>query len=74
VEQPLDEALHLVAPTIGRHHADGPGATIIEIGGTTADSLARYLLGLSVPVQVLQPQDVREALLRRIRELSELNR
>jgi predicted DNA-binding transcriptional regulator YafY len=62
-----------VPPAIGRHRADGPDATVVDIGGTTADSLARYLLGLGVPVEVLSPDDVREALRRRARELLEAN-
>nr|WP_260408500.1 YafY family protein [Planomonospora venezuelensis] len=70
---PMDEALRLVPPTIGTHHPDGPDATIVEIGANDADQLARYLLGLGTPLRVLSPDDVREALLRRIRELSEGN-
>ena len=73
VPLPLDRALQVVPPAIGTHRGDGPDATIIEIGGSTADSLARYLLGLGVPVRVLAPDDVREALLRRTRELVEDN-
>jgi predicted DNA-binding transcriptional regulator YafY len=73
VQLPMDRALQLVPPAIGTHRPDGPDATIIEIGGSTADSLARYLLGLGVPLQVLSPDDVRQALLRRTRELFEGN-
>jgi predicted DNA-binding transcriptional regulator YafY len=60
-------------PTVGTHHPDGPGATIVEIGGSDADGLARYLLSLGTPLRVLSPEDVRQALLRRIRHLSEDN-
>ena len=70
---PMDRALQLVPPAIGTHQPEGPDATIIEIGGPDADSLARYLLGLSVPLQVLSPDDVRQALLRRTRALFEGN-
>jgi predicted DNA-binding transcriptional regulator YafY len=70
---PMDQALRLVPPTIGAHRPDGPNATIAEIGGPDADSLAQYLLGLGVPLQVLSPDDVRQALLRRTRELFEGN-
>jgi predicted DNA-binding transcriptional regulator YafY len=70
---PMDQALQLVPPTIGTHRPDGPAATIAEIGGPDADSLAQYLLGLGVPLQVLSPDDVRQALLRRTRELFEGN-
>ncbi|WP_283137442.1 helix-turn-helix transcriptional regulator [Rhizohabitans arisaemae] len=70
---PMEAALLLVPPTIGTHHPDGPDATVVEIGANDADELARYLLGLGTPLQVLSPDDVREALLRRIRELFEGN-
>ncbi|GII96086.1 helix-turn-helix transcriptional regulator [Sinosporangium siamense] len=70
---PMDQALRLVPPTIGTHYPDGPDATIVEIGANDADELARYLLGLGTPLRVLSPDDVREALLRRTRELFEEN-
>ncbi|WEO96060.1 YafY family protein [Streptomyces sp. FXJ1.172] len=70
---PLREALRLVPPTIGTHHPDGQDATIVEIGGPDADGLARYLLGLGTPLRVLTPETVREALVRRARELAEGN-
>ncbi|GAA3139824.1 YafY family protein [Planomonospora alba] len=70
---PMDQALRLIPPTIGTHHPDGPDATIVEIGANDADQLARYLLGLGTPLRVLSPDGVREALLRRTRELSEDN-
>jgi predicted DNA-binding transcriptional regulator YafY len=71
---PLDQALRVVPATIGRHHPDGPEATIVEIGAPDADSLPQYLLGLGVPLQVLSPDDVRQALLRRTRDLLEHNK
>ncbi|MFJ9705999.1 helix-turn-helix transcriptional regulator [Streptomyces sp. NPDC101234] len=70
---PLDRALRLVPPTVGTHRPDGPGHTVVEIGGPDADGLAGYLLRLGTPLRVLSPDDVREALLRRTRELFEDN-
>ncbi|WP_443055425.1 hypothetical protein [Streptomyces sp. NBC_00704] len=52
-----------------RHRSDGPAATIVDIGGPDADGLARYLLSLATPLRVLSPDEVREALLRRARDL-----
>jgi predicted DNA-binding transcriptional regulator YafY len=52
------------APTI--RSAD---ATIATIGGSDPDGLAAYLLRLGTPLRVLSPDDVREALRRRIRDL-----
>lgn len=70
---PLDRALRLVPPTVGTHRPDGPEATVVEIGGPDADGLATYLLSLAVPLRVLSPDDVRQALLHRTRELFEDN-
>lgn len=70
---PVDRALRLVPPTIGTHRPDGPDATLVEIGGNDADHIAAYLLGLGTPLRVLSPDPVREALLRRARELLEDN-
>ncbi|BBA97019.1 putative DeoR family transcriptional regulator [Actinacidiphila reveromycinica] len=70
---PLEQALRLIPPTVGAHRAEGAGATVVDVGGPDADGLARYLLGLATPLRVLAPDDVREALLRRTRELYEEN-
>ncbi|MFV2117506.1 helix-turn-helix transcriptional regulator [Streptomyces sp. Act-28] len=68
---PVDEALRLIPSTVGSHRAEGPDATIVDIGGPDADGLAGYLLGLATPLRVLAPESVRQALLRRVRELLE---
>ncbi|MDT7775019.1 MAG: hypothetical protein QOC67_3943 [Pseudonocardiales bacterium] len=66
---PLDQAMRLVPPNLGTHRPDGPDATIATIGGSDPDGLAAYLLRLGTPLRVLSPDDVREALRRRIRDL-----
>ncbi|MGW0769705.1 helix-turn-helix transcriptional regulator [Streptomyces sp. NPDC002676] len=68
---PLEQALRLVPPTVGTHRPDGPDATIVDVGGPDPDGLARYLLGLATPLRVLEPESVRQALVRRTRELLE---
>ncbi|GLF95077.1 helix-turn-helix transcriptional regulator [Streptomyces yaizuensis] len=70
---PMDQALRLVPPSVGTHRPDGPDATIVDIGGPDADGLAGYLLGLAAPLRVLSPDEVREALLRRTRDLFAAN-
>ncbi|GIF41736.1 putative DNA-binding transcriptional regulator YafY [Actinoplanes xinjiangensis] len=70
---PMDRALRLIPPTIGTHHPDGPDATIVEIGGNDEDQLATYLLGLGTTLRVLSPDGVRDAVLRRARNLVEDN-
>ncbi|MFE9122338.1 WYL domain-containing protein [Streptomyces sp. NPDC007172] len=61
--------LRWVPPTVGTHRPDGPDASVVEVGGHDADGLARYLLSLATPLRVLSPDEVREALLRRARDL-----
>jgi predicted DNA-binding transcriptional regulator YafY len=70
---PMEQALRLVPATVGAHRPDGPDATVVEIGGPTADGLASYLLSLGTPLRVLSPDDVRQALRRRARQLLEDN-
>ncbi|MEV2275274.1 YafY family protein [Nocardiopsis sp. NPDC049922] len=70
---PLDRALAVVPPTIGAHSPDGSGATVVEIGGNDVGQLADYLLGLGTSLRVLSTDAVREALLRRTRELLRAN-
>lgn len=70
---PVEQALRLIPPSVGTHRPEGPDATIVDIGGPHAEGLAKYLLSLATPLRVLSPDDVREALLRRTRELFEGN-
>lgn len=69
----LDDARRLVPPHRGSHEPDGPGATLVTIGGTDPDQLAGYLLGLAAPLQILAPDSVRDALRSRVRDLLDLN-
>ncbi|WP_406191767.1 YafY family transcriptional regulator [Streptomyces sp. NBC_01017] len=70
---PLDRALEAVPPTIGTHSPDGPEATVVRIGGNSAEHLAAYLLNLGTPPTVLSPNEVREALARRAQALLAAN-
>ncbi|MFE6774750.1 helix-turn-helix transcriptional regulator [Streptomyces sp. NPDC057702] len=70
---PMDQALRLIPATVGGHRADGPDATIVDVGGPDADGLARYLLRLSTPLRVLSPEPVRQALVALTRQLHEDN-
>ncbi|MGA5553187.1 helix-turn-helix transcriptional regulator [Streptomyces lavendulocolor] len=71
---PLDRALRTIPPTIGTHRPDGPEATVVEIGGSSADQLATYLLGLAAPLTVLSPDEVRQAVVRHAHALLAANR
>ncbi|PPS82397.1 hypothetical protein BZZ08_05138 [Streptomyces sp. MH60] len=70
---PMEQALRSIPATVGLHRADGPDATVVEVGGSSAEGLARYLFSLATPLRVLAPDSVREALLRRTRELLAAN-
>ncbi|MGW3010138.1 helix-turn-helix transcriptional regulator [Streptomyces sp. NPDC001219] len=70
---PMDEALRLIPSSVGSHRPEGPDATLVDIGGPDAEGLAGYLLSLATPLQVLSPDAVRQALLRRAQELCEGN-
>ncbi|MFK4544859.1 putative DNA-binding transcriptional regulator YafY [Streptomyces tendae] len=52
---PMEQALRLIPATVGLHRADGPDVTVVEVGGSNAEGLARYLVGLGTPLRVLAP-------------------
>lgn len=61
LRMPVDEAMRRIPPTSGLHRPDGPDATIVRLGGHDAGALADRLLGLGVPLRVLSPDAVRDA-------------
>ncbi|MFE4216171.1 helix-turn-helix transcriptional regulator [Streptomyces sp. NPDC056844] len=70
---PPAEALRLVPPIVATHETEGPHSTIITIGGSDPGTTADYLLGLRIPVQVISPAEVRDALLSRVEVLYRAN-
>ena len=54
-------ALDVIPRTVGVHTADGPDATIVDLGGGDVAGMTRYLAGLGVPLEVLAPPELREA-------------
>ncbi|HMJ77522.1 MAG TPA: YafY family protein [Iamia sp.] len=58
----LAHAQSLITRTTGVHRPDGPDATIVELGGGTIAGMVRWLAGLGVPVEVLDPPELRTAL------------
>jgi predicted DNA-binding transcriptional regulator YafY len=75
VRLPVDAAAaaEAIPRTVGVHRPDGDG-TVVEVGGPDAPGLARYLAGLPVPVEVLDPPEVRDALVARAIALIAANR
>jgi predicted DNA-binding transcriptional regulator YafY len=57
----LDRAQALMPRTTAVHRADGPDATLVEVGGGSVESLARWLTGLPVAVEVLAPTSLQDA-------------
>jgi predicted DNA-binding transcriptional regulator YafY len=55
-------ALDVIPRTIGMHTPDGPDATIVELGGGGVTGMTRFLAGLGVPLEVLAPPELRQAL------------
>ncbi|HET6953427.1 MAG TPA: YafY family protein [Acidimicrobiales bacterium] len=73
IDRPAAAALDVIPRTVGVHTPDGDAATVVEVGGSRPDGLARYLAGLAVPVTVLDPPEVRAALRDHVRALLERN-
>jgi WYL domain len=56
----LQDAQQIVPPHRGHHETDG-SSTLVTIGGTDPNQLANYVFGLSVPLEIISPASVREA-------------
>jgi predicted DNA-binding transcriptional regulator YafY len=70
---PAAEALDLIPRTVGVHHADGPEATVVDVGGSDAEGMVRYLASLAVPLEVLDPPEVRHGLHAHAERLARVN-
>lgn len=68
-----DAAASVLPRTVGVHEPEGPDATVVTVGGPDADRMAAWLCGLSAPVEVLSPEDLRSAVRRRAEHLAALN-
>jgi predicted DNA-binding transcriptional regulator YafY len=62
LELPLHRARWLVSPTVGQLTAEGPDTTLLRIGADDLDWLARYLVGLTCRLEVLEPVELITAL------------
>jgi predicted DNA-binding transcriptional regulator YafY len=59
-----DEAVHRVPPTVGRVEQDGATTSLLVLGADDLDWLARYLVGLTCGLEVLEPPELVDALRR----------
>ena len=71
---PARVALTVVPRTVGVHRPAGPDATVVEIGGGDVDGMVRYLAGLAVPLEVLDPPELRAAVAAHAEALAAANR
>jgi predicted DNA-binding transcriptional regulator YafY len=65
---PVAEVAHRVPPTVGTLEADGE-ATILTVGADDLEPLAGHLVGLGLPLEVLDPPELREHLVALGRQL-----
>jgi predicted DNA-binding transcriptional regulator YafY len=62
LDLPLGRAERLVRPTVGRLTVDTDTSTLLRIGADDLDWLARYLVGLTCGLEVLEPPELIDAL------------
>jgi predicted DNA-binding transcriptional regulator YafY len=62
LELPLVRATRLVPPTVGRLTAASETSTLLRLGADDLDWLARYLVGLTCGLEVLEPPELVDAL------------
>jgi predicted DNA-binding transcriptional regulator YafY len=70
LELPLARARWLVPATVGQLEAEDEGTTLLRIGADDLGWLARYLVGLTCDLEVLEPPELTEALRTLGRQLS----
>jgi predicted DNA-binding transcriptional regulator YafY len=70
---PAAEVERAIPRTVGVHTADGPGATVVEVGAGSVPAMAAWLAGRGLPVEVLDPPELREALRSHAQRLAALN-
>lgn len=70
----MDAAMQVVPPGAGVHEADGPDATIVTLGAPDVVGMARWLAAMRMPVEVLDPPELRTALLDHLDAMAAVNR
>lgn len=69
---PLDEAERLVPRTIAMFESRD-GATIVEVGSSSMERMVAYLAGMRPPCEVLDPPELRQALVDHLKEVAAAN-
>jgi predicted DNA-binding transcriptional regulator YafY len=70
LELPLRSAQRLIRPTVGQVSAESETTSLLRIGANDLDWLARYLVGLTCDLEVLDPPELVTALRDLGRELA----
>lgn len=59
----VDDVAKVLPHVVSMAASDDAAATVVELGSTSADRMLRYLAGLPLPCEVLDPPELRTALL-----------
>ena len=70
---PLQEAAKRIPRTFAMVEGDD-GTTVVELGATSLERMVGYVAGLSPPVRVIDPPELREALREHLRAVTSANR
>jgi predicted DNA-binding transcriptional regulator YafY len=62
LDLPLYRARWRVSPTVGQLTEEGPDTTLLRIGADDLDWLARYLVGLTCGLEVIEPVELTAAI------------
>ena len=75
IEMPLtlEEASKRIPRTFAMVEGDG-GTTVVELGATSLERMVGYVAGLSPPVRVIDPPELRDALRAHLRAVTTANR
>ncbi|WP_406688595.1 WYL domain-containing protein [Saccharopolyspora sp. ID03-671] len=66
---PLNEVRELVPATVAEHRSAGDRLTVSRVGGPNAQWLSGYLIRLGVPLRIISPLEVRQAVITHARDM-----
>ena len=69
----IDEAQRIVPRTAGSHQSEGPDTTLVTIGAPDVGAMAHWIAAFPVPVEVLDPPELRRQLTDHARALLAAN-
>lgn len=72
-EAGLDEVARLLPATIGTLEASGTDATVVDVGGASLPRMVRFVASMALPATVIDPPELRAALVDHLRALLAAN-